>query len=143
MEDAFEILVHLVVPETQDPIALAGEVIVPLRVALGVHLKIVLTTVDLDDEPMLEAQEIQDVAVERCLAAEVISLRSPRAKMDPELHLLRRHLLAQAARDLVGHEPHPARFRATLPCGEGSASAPRPHAHYQQLRTRKMSGRPT
>jgi len=73
MEDAFEILVHLVVPETQDPIALAGEVIVPLRVALGVHLKIVLTTVDLDDEPMLEAQEIQDVAVERCLAAEVIS----------------------------------------------------------------------
>src|SRR5216684_4122879 len=80
------------------------------------HIKIMLTSVDLDDEALLETDEIDDIAVARGLAAEVESLLSPGAQMNPQFHLLWGHSFAKTARDFVGHAPHPASLRsATLP----------------------------
>src|SRR5713226_13791 len=115
-QHALQIPIDLVVPETQYPEALVAKILVALRVAPRMHIKIMLTSVDLGDEALLETDEIDDIAVARGLAAEVESLLSPGAQMNPQFHLLWGHSFAKTARDFVGHAPHPASLRsATLP----------------------------
>jgi hypothetical protein len=56
-----QIPVDFIIPETQHPEALARKMAVALGVAPGMHIEVMLTAVDLDDEAMLEANEIEDV----------------------------------------------------------------------------------
>jgi hypothetical protein len=87
------------------------------------RIEVMLTAVDLDDEVVFETDEIYDIAIARGLTAEVESLFSPCAQMNPQLHLLRGHSPAKAASDFVSHEPPPglASLGHPPPSGEGSS----------------------
>ena len=65
--DIVEMLQDLVVPEAQDAEAFGAEEGVTIKVVEAVA---VLAAVDLNDEPGFEADEIEDVAEQRNLAAE-------------------------------------------------------------------------
>jgi hypothetical protein len=110
-QHTLEIAIDVMVPETQRPEPLAGKMIVARQISLGMRVEVMLTAVDLDDQVVFETDEIHDVAITRRLAAEVESVLSPCAQMNPQLHLLRGHSFAQAASDFVRHDPPPGRLR--------------------------------
>jgi hypothetical protein len=125
-EHTREIVIDIAVPESQDTEARFAKPFVAVCIARAMDFETVLSAVDLDHETMLETNKIDDEILARCLSAEMVTPLSPRAKMNPYLHLLRRRRLAQASRDLVRHlapaaiSPHPARFaRHPPPSGEG------------------------
>jgi hypothetical protein len=47
-QHALQIAVNLIVPESQHPEASVGEVIVALRIAPGMRIKVMLTAIELD-----------------------------------------------------------------------------------------------
>ena len=110
-----EVFVDLGIPEAQCAKTLRGE----MRVALGVMREAgcftVLTAVDLDDEPMFEADEVENIALERRLSAEVETLGTQPAQMHPQLHLLRGHRLAKRAGSFVRHDVFHAGANPTRP----------------------------
>jgi hypothetical protein len=57
-KDAVQVIVDLVVPKPQYPKALAGKMVIALRVTLRMRIEIVLPTVDFDDEAVFETDEI-------------------------------------------------------------------------------------
>ena len=65
----------------------------------------VLRAVDLDDQSLAVADEIQDVATERCLAAEMVAIGAERAEIGPEKPLRWGGIAAQGAGagDLLVH----------------------------------------
>jgi hypothetical protein len=70
-DDGLNVVKHIVVPETKHSVPLSLEpgcshVIVGLLV-------IVLASIDLDDKPLLQADEVHDVSPERVLAAKPVS----------------------------------------------------------------------
>jgi hypothetical protein len=69
-----------------------------------VIIEIVLAPIDFDDQLLLQANEIDDEAVARRLAAEMKTALAPGAQMNPQFDFLPGHCLAQLAGDLVGHE---------------------------------------
>jgi len=85
--------------------------IVASGIAPGMRIEVVLTAIDLDDQTPLKTDEVYDIAVTWGLAAEVEALLSPRAQMNPQLHLLRGHSFAETASDFVSHDPRPGRLR--------------------------------
>jgi len=91
------------------------------RVASRMRIEIMLSAVDLDDKTMLQANKINDKIVTRRLTAKVKAAFAPRSEMNPEFHLLRRHLFAKAPCDLVRHKPPPglAPLGHPPPAGEG------------------------
>src|SRR5262249_17580677 len=76
-QHAVQIAIDVVVPETQYAKPFRGQMMIALRVALGMRIKVMLAAVDFDDEPMLEANKINDVVFTRRLSPEVESLFSP------------------------------------------------------------------
>jgi hypothetical protein len=80
LQYAFEVLQHLVVPEPQDPIASALEEMGPS----GINLAIVLTAVDLDDQPCFDAQEVHHEGLDRRLKPELVPDESAVAQRTPE-----------------------------------------------------------
>jgi hypothetical protein len=50
---------------------------VTLRVAASLHIAIMLTAVELDDEAMLGADKIHDESIARRLAAKMVSTLAP------------------------------------------------------------------
>jgi hypothetical protein len=73
-----------------------------LREALANRM---LDPIDLDDELRAVADEVDDIAVERCLTAEVEALWSELAKRRPHLHLLLRQAFAEVSRPCNAHCP--------------------------------------
>src|SRR3569833_2496282 len=71
---------------------------------------IVLSAIDFDDDAMFETGEVDDGAALRYLAPKMIAAIAPRPEVNPELHLLGGHRLAEAARDRVGHCSGPKRL---------------------------------
>src|SRR3569833_3119464 len=71
---------------------------------------IVLSAIDFDDDAMFETGEVDDGAALRYLAPKMIAAIAPRPEVNPELHLLGGHRLAEAARDRVGHGSGPKRL---------------------------------
>ena len=117
---ALKIAINVVVPESQNSKPSIRQAIIAQCVAARVGIEVMLASIDFDDEASLDANEIDDVAIARSLATEVESLASPRAQMNPQLHLLRGHVFAQAASGFVGHCPHPAACGGhPPPSGEG------------------------
>jgi hypothetical protein len=108
---SLQIAIEVMVPETQSPETLPGKMTVALHIAPGMRIKVMLTAVHFDDQTMLETDEIHDMIIARRLSAEVKSLFSPGAQMNPQLHLLWGHLFAQGTSNLVGHNPPPGRLR--------------------------------
>lgn len=93
-------LEHLVVPETQNPVALAVQ---PSRPRLVPDAPpSVLTAVDLDHHPRLDADEVDDEATDWVLAAELEAVQLPLAQLRPEQPLGEGHLAAQSAGGRLG-----------------------------------------
>jgi hypothetical protein len=61
----------------------------------------VLAAIYFNDQPLLEANEVDDELVYWCLAAEVISAPFHGAQLNPELDFLRCHALAQGPCSLI------------------------------------------
>jgi hypothetical protein len=83
----------------ENPETFGCEFAIATNIASVALVEIVLSAVDLDDQPVLHAREIDDVAIARRLSAEMKPALSPGAEMNPELHLLGRHRLAQSSGD--------------------------------------------
>jgi hypothetical protein len=121
-QDAGQVLIDVVVPKSQHAKPIAHEMLVAHSISRGVIIEIVLAAVDFDNEFLLQANEVDDEAVARRLAAEMKAALAPRAQMNPQFDLLWGHRFAQLAGDLIGHEDpaRPAWRPATLPeDGEG------------------------
>ena len=126
LDDTFEIAVDVGIPKSQHLETIRLQNGVTLPVASHPRLEGMLRPIDLDDETMREADEIQNVPVQRNLPAEMISVLSLRPEMDPKLHLLRRHLLAEFACALIGHRAAPppgSALRASPPSPQGGGIA--------------------
>jgi hypothetical protein len=89
-QDSRKIPIDIAIPETKNQKAGAAETIVAPHVIGSMGLKIMLASVDFDDETILQADKIDDVAVPRGLPAKMKSLFAPSAKVIPDLHFLRR-----------------------------------------------------
>lgn len=74
---AVEVLQHLVVPAAQHAKPRRLEMTVPQGVTFRFRM---LAAVDLDDQPRLEADEVEDVAVERHLPLELQPAEMPAAQ---------------------------------------------------------------
>ena len=72
-----EILVHVRIPEPQHTKSVAHEMPVAAAISRGVFIMIVLPAVDLDDQPLLQTDEIDDEAIARRLAAEMKTALAP------------------------------------------------------------------
>jgi hypothetical protein len=64
-EHALKISIDVVIPEAQHPETLVSKVPVALDIPPSMLIEVVLTTIDLDDETVLEADEIDNVTVKR------------------------------------------------------------------------------
>jgi hypothetical protein len=82
-QDPFQIPIHFVVPETQHSEPAAGKMTVTKGIAPSMSIEIVLSTIDFDDETVLQTDEIHDMTLARRLPAEVEPLLSPRPQMNP------------------------------------------------------------
>jgi hypothetical protein len=102
-QNAGQVLIDLVVPKSQYAKTIPHEMPVTHSIARGVMIEIVLAAVDFHDELLLQANEVDDEAVARRLAAEMKAALAPRAQMDPEFDFLPGHCLAQLAGDCIGH----------------------------------------
>jgi hypothetical protein len=109
--NAVEFSIDFRVPEAQDRKTAAFKHSIPLAITLPVILETVLRTVDLDNQPSVETSEVDDVSTQRNLSTKLPPALTitKNTQMRPKLHLLWRHLFAQAARNFVRHGDSPAR----------------------------------
>lgn len=129
LDHAVQIRVHLIVPEPQRQKIFRREVSVAPPVMPDLRAVAMLRSVDLDDQFAAETDEIQKLAPERRLTAEMQALRTQETQLRPDFDLLRRHALPQTARVCVRHAfsscfaPHAARSTRHPPHkGEGLPS---------------------
>jgi hypothetical protein len=76
-KNAFEVLIDFAVPKTQYAETRVAEMTITKTVAPGVVVQIVLTSIDLDNEPMLQACEVHDVAAFRSLTTKMKATAAP------------------------------------------------------------------
>jgi hypothetical protein len=76
-EYPLQIVINVVVPKTQYFEPLIGKMTVPLRIAACMHIEVMLTAINLDDEAQSETDEIEYVTLARSLATEVESSIPP------------------------------------------------------------------
>ena len=122
LDDAFGVRQDIVVPEAQHAEIVVGRPLVANRVTRIVG---VLSTIDLDDQTRLAANEIDSVRSDRLLSNELVSAKPPRSEAIPELALGIGRILPKAPCALgldlscttqVASPPHPPRFaRRPLP----------------------------
>jgi len=84
-------------------------------IALRVRIEPVLTVIHLDDEPLLEANKINNAAIARRLTAEVNAPPSPGAQMIPQFSFLRAHRFAHAASGFFSHSHTPPASKGRVP----------------------------
>jgi hypothetical protein len=82
-QHSHKITITVAIPETKDTEALDGKGFIPPCVPRLVRIEIVLAAIKLNDQPMLQANEIHDVALARRLPAKMISVIPPRPKVNP------------------------------------------------------------
>ena len=108
--DTIEVRFYLIVPEPKRAKILACEMTVACRIALGFR---VLAPIHLDDQPRLEAHEIQDIAVEWYLTLEVQSFELLVAECLPQKALCVRGIGTHlAVEDALGRLDRLAHSRA-------------------------------
>jgi hypothetical protein len=124
LENAVKIVIDIAVPESKNFEALIREVTVTLLVARDVTIKSMLSAIDLDDHAFVQADKVQDVSIPRRLPADMKPALTPRAQMDPQFDLLRRHGFAQLSRAFVGHGPVAGAVDPTRPPLWAAATLP-------------------
>jgi len=66
-QDAFQILNHIIVPKSHDAKSISRQPRVSFGIARGI---VVLTAIDLDDQPRFETEKVCNVGTDRNLPAE-------------------------------------------------------------------------
>jgi hypothetical protein len=94
----FDVLQHLVIPETEHAIAIRLEILGSLGVRRDVVRLIMLPAIDFNDDAILVTGEIRKVRTYRRLSAEIGALDRDASQMPPQLSLRVRHLAAEFAR---------------------------------------------
>jgi len=87
---------HLIVPEAEH--AVACRLDDPAAGGIGVPIRRMVATVDLDDQPRFRAAEVRDVPSDRVLTAELDAAETPVAEEHPHSALGIRLRLAQLPR---------------------------------------------
>ncbi len=82
--DAVDVIVQLVVPESQHAKALAGEYGVATAIVLCLSVLAVTAAIEFDDDPVSQASEVWEVATKRRLSAKVETLGSQSSKTNPQ-----------------------------------------------------------
>ena len=120
-ENAIEILIDLVIPESQDDKTVFGEMPIALRVPPHLRSGSVLAAIDFDDDPSVYAYEIEYVSIARRLPTKMKATFAPISQMHPQFDFLRRQRFPKSAGEFVGHGPHPVGRKAAHPplAGEG------------------------
>jgi hypothetical protein len=57
-ENALQVAIDVVIPEPQHPEAFTGKVTIARSITPGMHVEIMLTTVDLDQDPVLKTDKV-------------------------------------------------------------------------------------
>jgi hypothetical protein len=83
LDDAVEIPVHVVIPKAKRQEAERGEMRVSSRVMREAGVEAMLAAVDLHNQPMFEADQIQDVAFQWRLSPEVKTLELELTQLHP------------------------------------------------------------
>src|SRR5207248_917427 len=94
---AFDILQHIIVPETQDEIALRSKINRSLCISGNVLRLIVLRSINLDDEAPFMAGEVSEERTDRHLPSEMRVLDRQVTQMPPELALRVGHVATESA----------------------------------------------
>jgi hypothetical protein len=76
-EHSREVAIHVAVPKAQNAKPGAAECAVATYIARLMSGEIVLAAIDLDNETLLEADEVNNESLTRCLPAEVVASLSP------------------------------------------------------------------
>ena len=74
IDHAVQVLIDLVIPKADHAVAAFGEPGGPPRIMLDSGRFKMLRAVEFDDEPLREADEVDDVGAERGLAAELVAV---------------------------------------------------------------------
>ena len=93
-------IVDFVVPKSQCQKAVRRKNPVAMKIARGLRGLRMLAAIAFNDQAMLEANKIQDIAFQRRLAPKMQTLRTQGPKTQPKLDLMPRHALAQLPRAL-------------------------------------------
>src|SRR5258708_5937379 len=100
--DALDIAEHLIVPEAQhaEPLPLQ-----PRRPRIVLREPtVMLPAIDLDDEPPIEADEVDDVATDRHLSAETMTVDLLEAELRPQALFRFRRIAAELTGVGRGHD---------------------------------------
>jgi hypothetical protein len=73
VQDAFKILIDLIVPESKNFESLPREVRVAHSVSRRVFILVMLSAIDFDNQPMAQTGEVDNVVVSRRLSAKMIT----------------------------------------------------------------------
>jgi hypothetical protein len=103
LERVVKVETHVSVPDAYDPEAFLLEPSRSLSVALFFCAVSVLTAIDLDDEPSLETDEIDDERSDRMLSAEPVAGKPLVPQLLPDDPLLLRGIAPELPRSLVCH----------------------------------------
>jgi hypothetical protein len=81
---------NLVIPETDNPPAFAGQ---PSRATLVIGTPIMLTAISLNHQPVFDAGKVKNKGTERMLAAKFIVLQTPalKCRLKAALHQLKKY----------------------------------------------------
>ncbi len=84
LQHAIHIARYLMIPETQDAVAVFVQPLIPHDVPFAVR---VLAAIDFDDQPFLAANKIDNIATERLLAHKPVTFDRTGAKLIPKAQL--------------------------------------------------------
>jgi hypothetical protein len=95
------IFVHFVIAEAEHAVAACDEPLRATRIMLGGLVLEVLRSVELHDQTILQADEVDDVRSQRGLSAKLVAARLPRSQEDPQALLGGRGLIAKMAGEVA------------------------------------------
>jgi hypothetical protein len=109
IDDAFEVLKHIDVPKPQDTKSLCFKHSGSFIVADYRGRRIVLATIEFDDEPALVTSKVSDEPCYRNLPTKMSALCLRYTQLIPKLCLGIREIAAQMTCEVIGHyrDPHP------------------------------------
>jgi hypothetical protein len=89
LQHIIKISVNVAIPKAQNAKSGMRQFLIAFTIFGGVRFQIVLAAIDLNDQGMLHASEIDYVPAARCLPAEMKSAFFPGTQMIPDFYFLR------------------------------------------------------
>ncbi len=108
-------IANLIVPEAQNLEAAPVQIGIPCRISLPSLRRVVLGPIDLDDEPLRKAREIDDVGIDGGLPAKMVALPPQLPQLLPQPHFADGRPLAELACPCICHFPAPTPHPRPLP----------------------------